>query len=71
MSLISPNFVLSRSLFSILARGLFPKLLEKALTFEMLTYLPNRQTNGLRGTVFYRARFLVEQGLHRLEKYLN
>ena len=31
MSLISPNFDVKSIIFPILARGLFPKLLEKAL----------------------------------------
>ena len=42
MSLISPNFdVLSRSFFPILARGLFPKLLGKALEYHEISTLIN------------------------------
>ena len=33
MSLISPNFAVKSIIFPILARGLFPKLLEKALLY--------------------------------------
>ena len=43
MSLISPNFAVNLSFFPILARGLFPKLLEKALNWNHAAVLAEKQ----------------------------